>query len=303
MMTSRQVAAYGQVMDIAWYARARPALAHQLRVRGTDAVLAAGLILAFSEPGLDSYHHDSGTAWAAVGVLGAAAVAWRRASPRIVWLITAITGGWLLLTRHGPDWGGLSPLVLVPSCIVGLYSLTSRTTRRAGLLATAFTLAVLEAGLLSHPARPEAVAMVAALAVSAWAAGESAAARTRALRAEREARELRAAADERARIARELHDIVAHHVSVISLQAGTARLLAQAGTPPDAGLLSGIETASRQAMAELRHALGVLTHVGGAGSAGGVRGAEGAGGARGAEGAGGARVSSREPAGHAPGCA
>ena len=288
MMTSRQVAAYGQVMDIAWYARARPALAHQLRVRGTDVVLAAGLILAFSEPGLDSYHHDSGTAWAAVGVLGAAAVAWRRASPRIVWLITAITGGWLLLTRHGPDWGGLSPLVLVPSCIVGLYSLTSRTTRRDGLLATAFTLAVLEAGLLSHPVRPEAVAMVAALAVSAWAAGESAAARTRALRAEREARELRAAADERARIARELHDIVAHHVSVISLQAGTARLLAQAGTPPDARLLSGIETSSRQAMAELRHALGVLTHIGGAGVA------EGSGVAGGAPG---------EPAAHAPGAA
>jgi signal transduction histidine kinase len=263
MMTSRHVAAYGQVMDIAWYARARPALARQLRgrVRGTDAVLAAGLILAFSEPGLDSYHHDSGTAWAAVGVLGAAAVAWRRASPRIVWLITTVTGGWLLLTRHGPDWGGLSPLVLVPSCVVGLYSLTSQTTRRAGLLATAFTLAALEAGLLSHPVRPEAVATVAALAVSAWAVGEGASARTRALRAERVARELRAAADERARIARELHDIVAHHVSVISLQAGTARLLAQSGTPPDAGLLSGIETASRQAMAELRQALGVITHA------------------------------------------
>jgi hypothetical protein len=151
MMTSQHVAAYGQVMDIAWYAHAWPALARQLRGRvlGTDAVLAAGLILAFSEPGLDSYHHDSGTAWAAVGVLGAAAVAWRRASPRVVWLITTVTGGWLLFTRHGPDWGGLSPLVLVPSCLVGLYSLTSRTTRRAGLLATAFTLAALEAGLLS----------------------------------------------------------------------------------------------------------------------------------------------------------
>jgi len=102
---------------------------------------------------------------------------------------------------------------------------------------------------------------VAALTVSAWAAGESASARTRALRAERVAREVRAAADERARIARELHDIVAHHVSVISLQAGTARLLAQAGTPPDTGLLSGIETASRQAMAELRHTLGVIRHT------------------------------------------
>src|SRR5215472_14349456 len=266
MMTPRHAATYGQVMDIAWYARARPALARQLRgqLRGTDALLAAGLILAFSEPGLDPYHHNSGTAWAAVGAVGAAAVAWRRASPRTVWLITTVAAGWLLFMRHGPDWGGLSPLVLVPSCLVGLCSLTSRTTRPAGLLATAFTLAVLEAGLLSHPVRPEAVAMVAALAVSAWAAGESASARTRALRAEREARELRAAADERARIARELHDIVAHHVSVISLQAGTARLLAQAGTPPDAGLLSGIETASRQAMAELRHTLGVLTHIEGA---------------------------------------
>jgi hypothetical protein len=61
MMTLRQVAAYGQVMDIAWHARAWPALARQLRgrVRATDAVLAVGLILAFSEPGLDSYHHDS----------------------------------------------------------------------------------------------------------------------------------------------------------------------------------------------------------------------------------------------------
>ena len=266
MMTSRHVATYGQVMDIAWYARARPALARRLRgqLRGTDALLAAGLILAFSEPGLDPYHHNSGTAWATVGAVGAAAVAWRRASPRTVWLITTVTAGWLLFMRHGPDWGGLSPLVLVPACLVGLYSLTSRTTRRAGLLATAFTLAALEAGLLSHPVRPEAIATVAALAVSAWAAGESASARTRALRAERMAREVRAAADERARIARELHDIVAHHVSVISLQAGTARLLAQAGTPPDAGLLSGIETASRQAMAELRHTLGVLTHFGGA---------------------------------------
>jgi len=254
MMTPRHAAAYGQVMDIAWYTRARPALARQLhgQLRGTDALLAAGLILAFSEPGLDPYHHNSGTAWAAAGAVGAAAVAWRRASPRTVWLITTVAAGWLLFMRRGPDWGGLSPLVLVPACLVGLYTLTSRTTRRAGLLATAFTLVALEAGLLSHPVRPEAVATVAALTVSAWAAGESASARTRALRA---------AADERARIARELHDIVAHHVSVISLQAGTARLLAQAGTPPDTGLLSGIETASRQAMAELRHTLGVIRHT------------------------------------------
>jgi signal transduction histidine kinase len=226
-----------------------------------DAALALGLMYAFSEPGFDPYHHGSGTVWAVVGALGAATLAWRRDAPRAVWLATTVTGAWVLFTRHGPDWGGLSPLILVPAAITGLYSLASRSSRCAGQFAAALTLIALEAGLLSHPVRPEAVAVAAALTATAWAAGESAGARTRVQAAERAALDARAAADERARIARELHDIVAHHVSVISLQAGTARLLAQAGTPPDAGLLAGIETSSRQAMAELRHALGVIRHA------------------------------------------
>jgi signal transduction histidine kinase len=250
-------------MDIAWRPRARPAPPRRLPggVPLGDAVLALGLIFAFSEPGFDPYHHDGGTVWAAVGVLGAAALAWRQAAPRAVWLASTVAGAWLLATRHGSDWGGLSPLVLIPAAVMGVYSLASRSGRRAGQFAAALTLAALEAGLLSHRVRPEAVATVAALTAVAWAAGESASARTRAQAAERAARDARAAADERARIARELHDIVAHHVSVISLQAGTARLLAQAGTLPDAGLLAGIEISSRQAMAELRHALGVIRHA------------------------------------------
>lgn len=250
-------------MDIAWPLRARPAPPRRLPggVPVGDAVLALGLIFAFSEPGFDPYHHDGGTVWAAVGVLGAAALAWRQAAPQAAWLASTVAGAWLLATRHGSDWGGLSPLVLIPAAVMGLYSVASRSSRRAGQFAAALTLAALEAGLLSHRVRPEAVATVAALTAVAWAVGESASARTRAQSAERAARDARAAADERARIARELHDIVAHHVSVISLQAGTARLLAQAGTPPDAGLLAGIETSSRQAMAELRHALGVIRHA------------------------------------------
>ena len=250
-------------MDIAWRPGARSATPRRLPggVPVGDAVLALGLIFAFSEPGFDPYHHDGGTVWAAVGVLGAAVLAWRQVAPRAAWLASTVAGAWLLATRHGSDWGGLSPLVLIPAAVMGLYSLASRSGRRAGQFAAALTLAALEAGLLSHRVRPEAVATVAALTAVAWAAGESASARTRAQSAERAARDARAAADERARIARELHDIVAHHVSVISLQAGTARLLAQAGTPPDAGLLAGIETSSRQAMAELRHALGVIRHA------------------------------------------
>jgi signal transduction histidine kinase len=250
-------------MDIAWRPRARqggPARRLPGQVPVNDVVLAIGLLFAFSEPGFDPYHHDGGTVWATVGGLSAVALAWRRAAPRPVWLTTTVAAAWLLATRHGTDWGGLSPMILILAALAGLYNLASRTGRRAGQLAAALTLTAVEAGLLAHPVRPEAVATVAALAVTAWAAGESTSARTRARAAERVARDALAAAAERARIARELHDIVAHHVSVISLQAGTARLLAQAGTPPDADLLAGIETASRQAMVELRHALGVIRH-------------------------------------------
>jgi signal transduction histidine kinase len=131
-------------------------------------------------------------------------------------------------------------------------------------------------GLLSQTARPEAVATTAALLAMAWALGDSRRSRrdgmtalrgrTAALEAERAERDRRAAADERSRIARDLHDIVAHHVSVITLQAGTARLLAESGRLPDTALLAGIETAGRQAMAELRDALGVIRHAPGGAS-------------------------------------
>ena len=234
-MTGAGMATYRQVMDLA----RRPAAWAVHGVRGTDALLAAGLAFAFTEPGFDPYHHSSGTLWAATGLIAAAALAWRRPAPRQVWVITTAASVSLLLTRHGPEWGGLSPLLLIPTSIVALYTVASQTTRATGQLLAAISGIVLEASLVAHTAQPEAVASTATLVVSAWAVGDGVRSRregigalrdrARALEAERSERDLRAAADERARIARELHDIVAHHVSVISLQAGTARLLAESG--------------------------------------------------------------------------
>jgi signal transduction histidine kinase len=233
--------------------------------------IALGIVAVFSEPGFDPYHHYSGSWWAAGGVAAAAALAWRRTRPVAVWLIATVISAWVLATRRGADWDGLSPLVLLPSPLLALYSVAERETRARGQLALCGSAVVLLAGLLVQPVRPEAVPTAAALLALAWALGDStrsrragiAALRDRAaaLESERAERDRRAAADERSRIARDLHDIVAHHVSVMTLQAGTARLLAESGRPPEATLLAGIETAGRQAMTELREALGVIRHA------------------------------------------
>lgn len=67
-----------------------------------------------------------------------------------------------------------------------------------------------------------------------------------------------AAAEERTRIARELHDVIAHSVSLIVVQAGAERRLLSGAEQRTAQTLETIETSGREALTELRRLLGVL---------------------------------------------
>jgi signal transduction histidine kinase len=108
--------------------------------------------------------------------------------------------------------------------------------------------------------------------VVAWVAGyilrerveRAEAAELRATQAEREraAAARVAVAEERARIARELHDVVAHSVSIMVLQVGAIRHRLPHGLAEDRDALRGVEQIGRQALAEMRRLLGAMRRDG-----------------------------------------
>ena len=78
---------------------------------------------------------------------------------------------------------------------------------------------------------------------------------------EREERARRAVADERARIARELHDVVGHSVSVMTVQASAVRRLLEPDQENVREALVVVEQTGREALAEMRRMVGVLGHA------------------------------------------
>ena len=136
---------------------------------------------------------------------------------------------------------------------------------RWSVAATAALITAANALTLANGDRPTAAGIV-ALLIAGYLLGLSVTERIRARMRDRAAAR-RAVSDvlvehvargERARIARELHDVVAHHISMIAVQAETARLTTSGMPDEGARHLTAIAETARSALAEMRRLLGVL---------------------------------------------
>ena len=196
---------------------------------------------------------------------------WRRSHPSLVLLLVAGAFAARLLLDFNPGVAALGLLVAMYS--VAAYE---RRARRLAFLVVAglgFVVGFILFGVTGN-ARSLAVTVPSLFFVAAWLLGDYLRTRRayvaeleeRAARLERERDQDRrlAADEERTRIARELHDVVAHDVSVIAIQAGAARAVQATRPEAAAQALILIETTARETLVELNRLLGVLRGSNGA---------------------------------------
>jgi len=258
------------------------------RARLADAALAIVLLgsaLVLSKVSIDLVARDPfepmPSMWAAVAGVSAMTIplAFRRRAPFAVLLVS--TAGFVelgfVLGRERE-----TTVTLIAYCLA-VYSAAAqgRPGRRnwacaIGLVAVT-AIAVRDVSVHHPPDVPllfglSVVGVNVALVAAIWALGSALGSgrrraqqlqqRTFELEREREDNARRAVFDERVRIARELHDVVAHHVSMMGVQAGAARVVLARDPVKATAALSAIEASSRQAVTELHQLLGFLRQAG-----------------------------------------
>jgi len=229
--------------------------------RAADAVLAAVLLLTtvFTTEGTDdSWVLRSITevppVALAVYVITAAAFRLRRRHP--VAVLGVAVAGWLLALATTPD-PNLGMITVFAIYSVGRHAEHNR--RGLTAVAAAIVVLVVDCLILSIPWSATGFGVVFFFVV--WYIGRRLRLREeRAIQRRRQEADQarRIVAEERTHIARELHDVVAHQVSMMTVQAGAAQAVAAADPERAREAMAAVERAGRQALDELRHLLGVL---------------------------------------------
>ena len=240
--------------------------------RFVEDVALVGIVALFQVGGTiaASHHHDAIVTRSldALGILLLLAPAlmlfWRRRAPELV--LTGVFALTLLYDMLGYPKGPIFVALVVAFYTTIVYG---RRWYALTILALGYVGFVWIAHYFGHdraPSIPQ-IAAVGSWLLVLWFATEIIRT-TRARAAERrrttEEANRRLAADERLRIAREIHDVVAHNISMINVQAGVGLHLMDDEPEQAASALAAIKVASRETLQELRSVLGVLREGDGA---------------------------------------
>jgi signal transduction histidine kinase len=235
---------------------------HAFALDALLAVALAGLVLSdvFTS---DSYLTGSQAVYVPVALLMTLPLAWRRHAPLVV---VAVVMGAFAAQSFILDPTPTPDVEIVPA-LIAVYSVAAHGERRAAFVGAAFSLA---AGLVWLGLDDFLLPTV--MFGGAWLAGRLVqkrqlyaqvfAERAHVLEREQEANARVAAAEERVRLARELHDAVGHSVSVMVVQAGAERLALGEERPSTRDALLAIERTGREALAEMSRLLGLLRKEG-----------------------------------------
>ena len=231
----------------------------------TDSLLALFLTFISLGPVIVRGRGDAGATVAVVNVilvpLTTLPIALRRYRPLAVLAVTVSAETLLLL---------FSGQAQVPfGVIVALYTVAAWCDRPVSIRAAEWVALPIIVGVIVNSGRnPGRIIPTLALFAIAWVVGDNLRtrraylaeleARAAGLEREREEQALRAAAEERARIARELHDVIAHNVSVMVVQASAGEEVFDTDPRRAHESLSAIASTGRAALAELRRLLGVI---------------------------------------------
>ena len=192
--------------------------------------------------------------------VGCFALLWRRTYP---WQVHAVVLAATVLLEMGLPAEGIVAMAFSLYCL-GRFEANTRASWIALLATLAFV--VFDEKVLVKPTAGGTVAVI--LAWALWYIGRRLRFRSEYLRLmeeragylerERNAESERAVAAERTRIAREMHDVVAHQVSMMTVQAGAARTISRSNPEAASEAMAAVEAAGRHALSEMRHLLGVL---------------------------------------------
>ncbi|MEU9334603.1 histidine kinase [Streptomyces sp. NPDC048290] len=238
-----------------------------------DAVLAAAVLVCMVAGSFTDSHGEHGVSWGirtpdALGLvlmtLGATALIFRRRAP-----LAVLTATSALTIVENVSSASRAPVAM--AAVVALYTVAARTDRhttwRVALLTTA---ALAGSAMLAGPLpwyAQENLGIIAWTGIGATA-GDAVRSRRafvqaiqdRAEKAERTREEeaRRRVAEERLRIARDLHDVVAHHIALVNVQAGVAAHVMDKRPDQAKEALAHVREASRSALNELRATVGLL---------------------------------------------